>query len=96
MGADRVDLGPFEADLIFRLVAGVPALVPAARVARAAAAANVPLRLEILNCAERKPIVVSVSELAKERGVTARTVRRWCAEGRIDAVKVSGAWVVLR
>jgi hypothetical protein len=96
MSGDVVDVGPFEADLLFRLTAGVPALRDLSRLARAAAAAGVPMRLQLLSGAAAPRIVTSVSEYASERGVSPRTVRRWISEGKLDAARTSSGWMVLR
>ena len=45
---------------------------------------------------ERRPLgVMTVRELAEAAGVTEGYVRRLCADGRLVASKIAGAWLIL-
>jgi hypothetical protein len=94
---DAAQLAPAQAEVLWRVVAGVPALRSVARAARAAAASGVPMRIDLWRDGAAPSKVMSVSEYAKECNVVPRTVRRWIADGKVDgAVKTSNGWVIVR
>lgn len=40
--------------------------------------------------------IASVDEMVNKWVMDARTIRRWCEDGKIEARKINGVWVVLK